>query len=652
MDRGAVKPGIRSRIFAVAFPAMLFAPLLVGWRSVVAELERVAGEEHAATGRYLESLSRSLATELGRTEEDLQLFSRLPSIADYFSYKELGLPEEADEHRRRVLEYSREFRDRESTYATVGLFDADGALIAGYGSPARLPVRLGQTPAAGTCPADEPLRITAVTWATPAIREGLALQPVVAWLADRWGLPRAAVLVELDLVALRLRLGEGPQGHVPVLVDPAGRLVSSLPNPDLPLLAPLAASGPAGEAILVGLLAAASAPTRVAMGDSGEWELIGRATPVRGFRVGLMAPVEYVYQGVRRIQRQTLQIAALALVASFLLAHWVARRIGGRIVRLATAAGAVGEGRFDLRIPVDVEDELGQLAVSFNQMSAKVERTQRALEQRVVEVERARDSLVQAERLSAVGLLASGIAHEMNSPLMAIGTVAGSLRVAAEKPEVDREKLARYAELIAGEVQRASEITLSLQQYCRTGAGPLVPRPVDLNEVVARARILVGTRKESRRLAVERGEIPLTAGDVNQLSQVAINLILNALDACDGDQAVRVSTRAGRFEAQDLERAPRPDEGSPFCQSQRASIPGPGDPAVVMEVADEGCGIPPGHMAKLFDPFFTTKPAGKGTGLGLAIVLGIVWSHGGVLVVDSTPGQGTRIQVKLPRAQV
>lgn len=221
---------------------------------------------------------------------------------------------------------------------------------------------------------------------------------------------------------------------------------------------------------------------------------------------------------------------------------------------------------------------------------------------------------MQADKLSSIGLLAAGVAHEVNTPLAVISTYAQML---AKQISGDDQK-SKLLEKIAKQTFRASEIVNSLLNFSRTSTTDFVE--IDLNRIIRETLTLIEhqLRKASIEVQVQlEASLPPVKGNAGKLQQVFLNLFLNARDAMDRGGILAVRT-------------------SPEGEMAR------------IEIADTGQGIPAENLARIYDPFFTTKAARKGTGLGLSVTYGIVREHGGTIEVDSQPGAGTRFQVELP----
>ncbi|MDR3044617.1 MAG: PAS domain-containing protein [Desulfovibrio sp.] len=255
----------------------------------------------------------------------------------------------------------------------------------------------------------------------------------------------------------------------------------------------------------------------------------------------------------------------------------------------------------------------------------------------------------QAEKMATVGMLAAGVAHEVNNPLTAIhGFAEGILRrVERLRGTVDPEMhadLADYAGTILGECGRCQEIVHSLLTFSRPHSSEF--SPVNLNVVVGDTLKLLHNHLKQpkyRRVRIDARlcpTAPVVLGCEAQLKQVMLNLLVNALDAFDGSTGPAGSTGAvGPAGTDDSEDAEAPViTVTPFRDGRHAGF----------VVHDTGSGIPPEHLDSLFEPFFTTKPVGRGIGIGLSTCYTIVTEHGGDIRVESRVGEGSTFTVTLP----
>lgn len=225
--------------------------------------------------------------------------------------------------------------------------------------------------------------------------------------------------------------------------------------------------------------------------------------------------------------------------------------------------------------------------------------------------------LVQADKLSSIGLLAAGVAHEVNTPLAVISTYAQMLA----KQVSDDEQKSRLLEKIAQQTFRASEIVNSLLNFSRTTQSAF--GEVDLNRVIRETMALLEHQLVKGHVRVEYAleeVLPVIKGNAGKLQQVFLNLFLNARDAMEQGGVLRIRTAASN--------------GS-----------------VLVDIADSGKGIPPEAVSRIYDPFYTTKSVKKGTGLGLSVTYGIVREHGGTIEVESLPGAGTCFHLDFPLAR-
>jgi len=243
----------------------------------------------------------------------------------------------------------------------------------------------------------------------------------------------------------------------------------------------------------------------------------------------------------------------------------------------------------------------------------------------ITEWKRAHERVAEAQRLAALGQLSAGVMHEINNPLATIAACAESLALQLNEngvPAPLHDAISEYTHIIDHEVHRSKRIVDGLLDFSRPRGD--AREPVDPNEVVEHTLFLLKHHPRFKHVKVEASleaaVDPPVVGSREQLAQVLMALLLNASDAMDGTGRVVIRSRTG--DAPEL--------------------------GVVIEVEDQGHGIPGSELGRLFEPFYTTKSPGRGTGLGLSICYGIVADHGGRIEVDSQLGKGSTFRVYLP----
>ncbi|MBI4189636.1 MAG: HAMP domain-containing protein [Betaproteobacteria bacterium] len=317
---------------------------------------------------------------------------------------------------------------------------------------------------------------------------------------------------------------------------------------------------------------------------------------------------------------------SLVLVLAAMGAYLLSRRLLKHVSGLLTGTRHIMQGNLEYRVAVTQRDEIGQLAQSFNAMAQEIqehrEHLTRIVEAKTAELKQAQESLVQSEKLASIGLLASGVAHELNNPLTSILMNVNLLMEDLGDQPALRAELQR----ISDDTVRCKRIIDDLRDFSRRHELEIVP--TDLNRLVQEALGSISRQLEHHRITVcpeFSRQIPLVPCDPARMEQVLANVFVNAVQAMPqgGSLTVRTALRAGFAE---------------------------------IAVEDTGPGIPGEIRSKIFDPFFTTKP--HGTGLGLSIVYRIMEAHGGKIGVESVTREdphasslrvaGTRVVLSLP----
>jgi two-component system NtrC family sensor kinase len=293
--------------------------------------------------------------------------------------------------------------------------------------------------------------------------------------------------------------------------------------------------------------------------------------------------------------------------------------VGGPLKALVAQARRVGEGDLSYRIATSRRDEIATLALEMNRMC---ERLREARESERVQASQLRH----ADRLATVGRLAAGLAHELGTPLNVVHARAKQLTASTLASADVNEK----SRIIVEQVDRMTKLIRQLLDFARKRE--LQPVEVDVRVLVARAMTLLEPtiRKRGVSLAVAGGATPLEGQvDPEQMTQVVLNLVMNAVHASASGTSVSVALGRGR--------------AMPPAEDGRSE-----QPCLRIEVRDEGTGIAPEALSHIFEPFFTTKEVGEGTGLGLSVAYGIVKDHGGWIDVVSRLGEGSTFTVWLP----
>jgi two-component system NtrC family sensor kinase len=322
--------------------------------------------------------------------------------------------------------------------------------------------------------------------------------------------------------------------------------------------------------------------------------------------------------------RAGITAAGIASWCSLIAALLGIAMVGRPIRALVEQAQRIGTGDLEGRAPVMRRDEIGELAVEMNAMADRLGAARDKLAAETNARLGALNQLRHADRLATVGKLASGVAHELGTPLNVVAGRAKMIRTSAEAPEPVR----RNARIVEEQADRMVHIIRQLLDFAR--AGQSSNERFDPKGLVEKTLTLVQPDADKHGVRLELkapDELPVIEGDAGQIQQVLTNLLVNAIHAMREPGAVTVSLETRR-------------------ESRGADDPK--RPYLVLHVADEGVGMTPEVSARVFEPFFTTKDVGEGTGLGLSVAFGIVEEHGGFLEVETALGRGSRFSVHLP----
>lgn len=325
------------------------------------------------------------------------------------------------------------------------------------------------------------------------------------------------------------------------------------------------------------------------------------------------------------IERRLRLFAVTALVCLMLIVMLGRRLVGAPLKKLVEKTRRIGAGEYSAQpLVLSTRDELGELAVSLNQMSESIAdakaRARQEEEARMAAIEQLRH----ADRLKSVGTLAAGVAHELGTPINVISARAGLIK----SGKLSGAEVVRNADIIKAQCKRMENIIFAVLNFARKR--PPGRTPTDMKALLKQTSRLLEPDARQKQVTIELDlpELALSAYvDEEQLGQVVINLISNAVQASPPSSRVEVGLRK-------VDGVGAAGDGNETAE-------------LVIWVRDSGYGIQKDDLPHIFEPFFTTKDVGEGTGLGLAVTHGIVTEHGGRIEVESEPGRGSTFTVRL-----
>jgi signal transduction histidine kinase len=309
-------------------------------------------------------------------------------------------------------------------------------------------------------------------------------------------------------------------------------------------------------------------------------------------------PVDYAYLKIKQMEGTFIIFILFWISITVLVGIYLARNIEGPIKDLKQGILHLAEGDLSYKVNSDKIDEVGELAQTFNQMSGDLKQSQ--------------DSLLRSERLSSLGYMAAGMAHEIKNALVPLRTLTDMLQVSGG----DQSFIKKFNDLVPKEIERINRLSSDLLHYSR----PMEPvfEYLDINEVIEESAKFLDIQARKKNVNVRRqyGVVSEVKADRQKLIETFTNIILNAIEAMTIGGQINIST----YEKENN---------------------------VIVELSDNGPGIPEENLKKIFVPFFTTKK--EGTGIGLAIVSRVIQDHGGSIDIMSKHGKGTTFFLSFPK---
>ncbi len=302
-----------------------------------------------------------------------------------------------------------------------------------------------------------------------------------------------------------------------------------------------------------------------------------------------------------------------------------------RVNELIKGAKAISNGNLDYTLDIKTKDELGELALDFNEMSKNLNKAYNEIkdwnetlnlkvQEKTNQLKEIYEHIVQIEKIASLGKLSATVAHEINNPLEGILTYSKLIikKLKTQSENIETDKIISFLEIISTESERCGNIVKNLLLFSR--ASENVIEKNDLINIIDRSILLVSHHLKINNIILNKnfsGETYVIDCDKNHIQQALVAILINSVESM-------------------------PNGGNLFVDLIRDQH------KVTIEIADTGCGIPHEHLNKIFDPFFTTKESGKGTGLGLSVVYGIIEQHRGKINVESKVNEGTKIRITLP----
>jgi signal transduction histidine kinase len=355
-------------------------------------------------------------------------------------------------------------------------------------------------------------------------------------------------------------------------------------------------------------------------------EFVARVIPkLRGFSAEVRGALSQVQEARLQLiheEEHRADFGALAMLCVGFIGFTVVCLLTGRfflqlsrdVGRLKDRANRIANRDYGQPFNSGRKDEVGDLDEALNVMAQALAETER-------ETESARRRLCQAEKMSALGTFAMGIAHEIGNPIQSVIVLCEMLgdSLAEDSGRRNAAEDRKHLQMIVEQVDRMSSALQVFSDF--SSPAPVKMEPISVNSALESAIQLLhfDPRFRGVRLAANLSrDVPVVCGAASQLSQVAVNILINAADAIDGEEGTIVVTS------------------------------GPDRDDALIRIEDNGRGMSKEICGEALNPFFTTKPKGEGTGLGLAICKAIIDEHRGTLAIDSEPGRGTRVQIRIP----
>ncbi len=594
--------GITTKLLIIIIPLVCLPVIVVGYLSYHGSVSRITRLSEIEQTTKATAAAGEINSILDYCRNDLEIIVKVPLITDYYYTKEYNHVTQAELNLRKIVKLFEDVIQRSELYYRIRLIDQQGNEAAAVG-------RAGEEPARRSEPQEEKLFQRAkwiggdqlytseITYS--ANRQGLVVY-FVKPIVNIWGEFAGEVVIDLDYEKIlelvkSIKVGEGGYAF---LVDEFGRMIAH------PLFAPYEFNlakypDPRLREFIIDMMAGETGWKTYSY--FGEKAAAYAPIPSVSWSLAVTIPIEEFKKEAMAIRKNVAQVVVVTLLIAGL-----AYNLLRPVKRLVAATERIAAGDLYQDLPVASRDELGALTGSFNRMIRNIREMQ--------------DELVRSEKLVSLGRLSAGVAHEIRNPLNAM---KGAI-VYMQRRKKDDPLIQEYTQLILEEIDRLNRVVTEFLYFAKQSA----PRPVptQLNDLIVNTLNLFEERfrEGATRLSLSLDPtLPRLMLDSDQIEQVLVNLIINAMDAMPRGGDLEMLTY--------LENGAAHGESSDFAQ---------------LVIRDTGMGIAQEDMKNIFDPFFSAKEGG--TGLGLPLSLGIIENHGARLRIRSAVGKGTLVTVEFP----
>ena len=600
-----VRLSLTFKLLILILPLICLPIAITGYFSIHAAVDRVNRLVRQEQMDKVAAAADKISTICEKIRIDLGIITTLPIIEDYYIARSFRLRAETDFNRDTIARLFQDFIRRTPFYRRIYYLDQTGAELISA-SPSGT-IDDGEETVRRDFFSRHRHRLSEEVFVSDITESSDPAGGVMHWSKAAFSAMReftGLVVVDLDFSSIirivdTIRVGESGYAF---LVDQLGRIVVH------PRYAPYTqgletVTSPSLKQLIEKMMKGGTAWEQYSFDGELKIAAFAPIAPM-GWSIAVTIPTAEFKKEARAIQKQALQVVALSLgFAIFglsVLSYFILRPVRN----LVSATQQIAAGDLNQEIPEHAVDELGDLTRSFNRMVKNLARTQ--------------NELVRSEKLSSLGRLSAGMAHEIRNPLNAMkGAV-----VHIQRRRPDDSLIQEYTQLVSEEIDRLNTLVTDFLYFARQ-AEPK-PVPADLNQLILSVQQLFAEQAQKQNVQFSNRlteALPPVMLDVHQIEQVMVNVVINAMDALPGGGKMTFSTFL-------LQSA----DGSPD--------------RVRVELRDNGIGIPESHLQAIFDPFFSTKESG--TGIGLPLCLGIIENHGGTLTVRPREQDGTLVSFELP----